>query len=101
MIKVIVVLSEQTQVFKCNNLTFILYDKEIIIKTPLQAFYLCSNDYWTSSFTRNRMQLIRMMLQIGEIKDLNELAGYTRPGIDWASTCILYDTSKCNIKVIL
>lgn len=94
------VLSEQTPVFKINNLTFILYGKEIIIKTPLQEFYLCHNWYWETSFYNNRMNEIRYMISIGRIKTLNDLARYTRPGIKWTSTAVSYDTSKCDIKVL-
>ena len=94
------VLNEKTQVFKCNNLTFVLYGKEIIIKTPLQAFYLYSNEYWKAGFTNKRMQLIKLMIQIGEIRNLNDLASYTRPGITWTATSINYDTRECDIKIV-
>lgn len=94
------VLSEQTPVFKINNLTFILYGKDIIIKTPLQAFYLCSNYYWETGFYNCKMNEIRSMIPIGRIKTLNDLARQTRPGIKWTSTAVIYDTSKCDIKVL-
>lgn len=96
----VMVVDKNTEVIKYNNLTFILYGKNIIIKTPLQAFYLCSNECWKTAFTNKRMRYIRLMIQLGEIRSLNELAGYTRPGIKWTATGINYDVSECKIKVI-
>lgn len=40
------------------------------------------------------------MIPIGKIKTLNDLARQTRPGIKWTSTAVIYDTSKCDIKVL-
>ena len=89
-----------SKVYKYGYLTFILYNKDIIIKTSLnQTFYLLPNGYWTVSFARNRLDLIRNLIKVGEIRDFNELAGYTRPGIKWVCTNIDYKIDDCDIKL--
>lgn len=95
-----VVINSDVTVYATKNLCFVLNKNDIIIKTPLQTFYLLPNAYWTQHFASNRMCLIREMIRLGEIRDLNELAGYTRPGITWTGTEILYDISNCHIKQI-
>lgn len=94
-----VVLPNETRVYKVGKLNFIFYNKDIIIKTSLgQTFFLEPTGYWTPAYNRGRLALIKSMIVIGEIRDLNELAGYTRPGLKWAGTSLCYDISNCNIK---
>jgi len=98
----VVKLNNQTPVFKCNKLTFILEGKDIIIKTSLnQTFFLTSNYYWKPGFTSHRLKLIRLMIQIGEIRTLDELASYTRPGLIWSTPCINYDIRQCKVKILV
>lgn len=82
----------ENQIYKYGYLTFIINGKDIIIKTSLnQTFYLLPNGYWTPRMSSHRMSLIRNMVTIGEIRDWNELASYTRPGITWTPTFIKYE----------
>ena len=90
-----VILDSEVPVYKIKNISFILTEKHIIVKTPLQEFYLLSNDYWTTRFSKNRICLIREMIKLGEIRDLNDLAGYTRPGIQWTNSRTVYNIDNC------
>lgn len=94
-----VVNNNEAKIYKSGYMTFILTEKDIIIKTSLnQTFFLSSNYYWTSRAYKQRMDLIRAMVHLGEITCWNDLAGYTRPGIAWTPTQVVYDISKCDIK---
>lgn len=89
----------ETEVYQYKKLIFILYKNQIIIRTSLnQTFYLVSNFYWTPTFFFKRMSIIRYMIGLGEIRSLNELASYTRPGIKWESTIVDYDIRNCDIR---
>lgn len=88
-----VVVEENTKVYKVGKLTFVLLPKLVLIKTPLQAFYLMSLNRQGTK----RLKVIRIMIELGEIRNLNELAGWTRPNILWTGTAILYDITKCEV----
>lgn len=73
---------EQPKIYEHNHLTFYVYSKKIVVFTGHQAFYLePSRHYWN-----RRIQLIMKMIEIDEIRSLNELASWTNPGINWVST---------------
>lgn len=75
-------LGEHPQIYQQNNLTFLVYSKKIVVITSQQAFYLePSRHYWN-----RRIQLIMRMIEIDEIRSLNELASWTNPGINWVTT---------------
>lgn len=88
-----VVVSKDTKVYRVGRLTFVLMPKLVLIKTPLQAFYLMSLNRQGTK----RLKVIRIMIELGEIRNLNELAGWTRPNIFWAGTEIIYDITKCEV----
>lgn len=89
-----VVLQQESKVYKNKKLMFILTPTQILVKTSAQMFFLCpESHYWT-----RKLEMIRHLIEINEIRDLNELAGLTRPNIIWTSTCVKYDYNKCNIR---
>jgi hypothetical protein len=73
---------EQPSIYEQGNLTFYVYSRKIVVVTPHQAFYLePSRHYWN-----RRVQLIMRMIELNEIRNLNELASWTNPGINWVAT---------------
>lgn len=68
------------QIYKQGRLTFILSPQRIIVQTSLpQTFFLEPTEhYWT-----RRIKLINAMIQLGEIRDLNELATWCGRGVTW------------------
>lgn len=84
-----------TKVYKQKNISFIITADRIVVRTPLnQAFYLQPRQhYWT-----RRLKLIRMMVELDEIRDLNELASWSGRGIEWVSTSRKYELE--NDKVL-
>lgn len=62
------------RIYEQGRLTFELRPTLTIIRTPLQAFYLTpSRNYW-----RRRLNLIRTLIEMGKIEDLNQLASWCR-----------------------
>lgn len=88
-----VVVNSRAKVFRCNSLIFVLLPTIVIVKTNLQTFYLRPLD----RRAEKRLKVIRIMMELGEIRNLNELAGWTRPSIIWTSILTPYDISKCKI----
>lgn len=78
-------------VFKQNKLTFVLTPSKVIVRTNLQDFYLDPrNKHWN-----RRLQLIRSMIMLREIRDLNELASFCASGnILWVPTSSLAKDKK-------
>jgi hypothetical protein len=75
------------KVYKQEKLSFVIIGDKIIVYTNLQAFYLQPKaHYW-----RRRMYLIEAMIELGEVRNLSELASWTNPGIDWVSTSVKVD----------
>lgn len=73
-----------TNIYRQNYLTFIVTPERIVVKTNLgQQFYLQPKvHYWN-----RRLKLIRTMIQLNEIRDLNELASWCASGnIAWEPT---------------
>lgn len=75
------------KIYRQKNLTFIVSPQRITVRTSLpQTFYLEPvAHYW-----RRRERLIGMMIELGEIRTLEELATWTRPGVNWVSTRVNY-----------
>lgn len=76
-------LGGNSRIFEQGNLTFILTPTKITVQTPLQMFYLePRTHYW-----KRRMNLIRAMIELQEIRDLNELASFCGHGnVEWIAT---------------
>lgn len=75
---------EQPSIYKTEKLTFLVYRNinKIVVMHNDQAFYLePSRHYWN-----RRLKLIMRLIEVNEIRDLNELAGWTNAGINWIST---------------
>lgn len=75
---------EQPSTFIQNKLTFLIFadTKKVVVMTPTQAFFLePSRHYWN-----RRLKLIMKLIEVNEIRDLNELASWTNPGINWVTT---------------
>lgn len=65
--------------YKQNNLTFIVTPEKIYVKTSLQTFSLEPKAHqWKKS-----MHLIRIMIELEQIRNLEELATWTKPGLEW------------------
>jgi hypothetical protein len=76
-------MGEQIETYHQGRLTFILTPDKIAIRTSLnQTFFLNPKaHYW-----KRRIATIRIMVQLGEIRDLNELAVWCGHGIEWVDT---------------
>lgn len=75
---------EQPTIFQTDKLQFLVYpeNRKVVVIHHSQAFYLePSRHYWN-----RRLKLIMKLIEVNEIRDLNELAGWTNPGINWVST---------------
>lgn len=77
-------------IYTTDKLIFIVTPEKVIVRTNLQQFYLLPKAHY---FNR-RLNLIRNLIIINEIRDLNELASYTGRGIDWVTTSIKYDLDR-------
>jgi hypothetical protein len=66
-------------VYIVNNLTFILTPERVLVKTNLQTFYLRP----TTQKYKKRMAMIRLMIELNEIRNLEELASWCGTGIHW------------------
>lgn len=84
-------------VYSQGSLTFIITPDKIIIVTSIgQQFYLNPKaHYWT-----RRIKLIKTMIQLGEIRDLNELSTWCASGqIEWVPTSHKYQLEKAGAMV--
>lgn len=73
---------EQAAIYEQGKLTFLVFPNKVVVMTSQQAFYLePSRHYWN-----RRLKMIMRLIEINEIRDLNELASFTNPGINWVST---------------
>lgn len=77
-------------IYTTDKLIFIVTPEKVIVRTNLQQFYLLPKAHY---FNR-RLNMIRNLIIINEIRDLNELASYTGRGIDWVTTSIKYDLDR-------
>lgn len=77
------------KIYHQGNLTFIVTPTKVLVKTHLQMFYLEPKlKYWN-----RRLSLIRAMIELEEIRNLNELASFcANGGITWNVT-----TSSCYV----
>jgi hypothetical protein len=82
--------------FPVNNLTFILTPDKIYIRTKYQCFYLeARTHYW-----ERRLMLIRTLVQLNEIRNLEELSGYCAGGnILWQNTSIAHGAQRARIEL--
>lgn len=79
------------QVYKQKSLTFIVSEDRVIIKTPLeQTFYLEPRAHY---FNR-RLRLIRTLIELGEIRDFNELSTWCGVGVEWITTSQEYTNNE-------
>ena len=71
------------KIYKQNRLTFIITPNKTLVKTPLQMFFLEPKTHY---FNR-RLNLIRTMIELGEVRDLNELSSFCAGNsVMWIST---------------
>lgn len=75
---------EQPSTFTTEKLTFLVYEKnnKVVVCTASQAFYLEPSRHYYN----RRLKMIMRLIEINEIRDLNELASFTNAGINWVST---------------
>jgi len=80
-----------SQIYHQGTLTFILTPEKVIIMTSLpQTFYLePKQHYWV-----RRLNLIRRMIEIDEIRNLEELSEWCSRGIAWIPTSKNYLLDK-------
>lgn len=77
----------QTKIYEQGRLTFEVRPKIVIVRTPLQAFYLVPRQYrW-----HKKIKLMRSMIELGKMEDLNQLAGFCGDKIEWRATSIKMD----------
>lgn len=87
----------EIKIYHQGSLTFTITTERIIVKTLLgQQFYLQPKvHYWN-----RRLKLIRTMIELDEIRDLNELASWCASGnIEWVPTSKEYDVYKLEVVV--
>lgn len=71
------------KIYKTKNLTFVILDKIIIVRTPLQSFYLNPKAHQY----RTKLKFIERKIVFSEIEDLNELSHWCyRFNIEWVTT---------------
>lgn len=79
--------ADELQVYRQNQLTFILLPEKILIKTSLQMFTLEPKTHYYN----RRIALIRAMISLGEIRSLEELSSFCASGqIAWINTSAKY-----------
>lgn len=87
------------KVYTYKRLKFILMPQQTVIThnfgSPCsQTFYLMPLNYRHNG----RVNLIRKLIGLGEIRSLNELAGWTRSDIIWQDMGVTrYNTDSCDI----
>ena len=86
--------TEGIQIYHINNITFIATPETVFVKTKLQMFYLePQTSYWN-----RRVQFIKTMIAIDEIRSLNELASFCAGGkVMWVSTRPEYHKSMLEL----
>lgn len=71
------------KVFQQDRLTFIITPNKTLVKTPLQMFFLEPKTHYYN----RRLALIRTLIELQEIRSLEELAGFCAGGnVMWTST---------------
>lgn len=76
-------MGQDYKVYYQEKLTFIIFPDKILIRTHLgQQFYLSPKTHQWS----RKLRVIRLMVELNEIRTLEELASWTNPGIEWMST---------------
>jgi len=84
----------RNKVIERNKLTFVLTPQKIYILNRLQAFYLEPREpYW-----KRRMLFIGMLVELGEVTDLDSLARYCGDKVRWVPTNRFNDNIRRYIK---
>jgi hypothetical protein len=76
-----------TQVYEQGYLTFTLSPSKVIVRTSHQTFFLLPK----ATCWNRRLNLVRAMIMLGEIRDLNDLAAFCGSGIEWRYTGVSID----------
>lgn len=83
MVHVILHDTQQTHAeYRHKNLIFIITPTKIAVQTPLQFFFLKAKE----PYYGKRLKTVKMLIELGEIKTLNDLAQYTNGKIDWVNS---------------
>lgn len=79
------------KVYRQEKLTFIVTPSKTIVQTHLSQNFLLEPKfhYW-----RKRLRLINNMIQLGEIRDLNELSEWCGNGVQWTSLNYKIETGE-------
>lgn len=77
----------ETKNYQQGRLSFTLTQDKIIVRTSHQTFFLLPKQ----SYYYKRLNTIRAMIMIGEIRDLNELAAFCKNSIEWRVTSLPID----------
>lgn len=85
----------ENKTYKTGKLTFLLTPTSTIVTTPLgQSFYLAPKN----SYYRRRIYAIRKVIEVNEIRNLEELAewcaGINGVGVEWLSINNKFDNSE-------
>lgn len=86
----------QYQIYTAGKLIFILTPDKVVVRTGIgQQFYLQPKQHYWS----RRLKLIRVMIELGEVRDLNELSGWCAGGnIMWLSTNSKYKLDNLELE---
>lgn len=77
-----------------KSITFIITEDRVVIRTSLgQTFYLSPKQhYWT-----RRVNLIRTMITLNEIRNLDELSSWCGHGVEWITTSRQYQLDNAEV----
>lgn len=84
-------MGEQSKVYRQGQLIFIVNSEKTMVKTSLHQMFILQPKmhYW-----RRRLRLINTMIQLGEIRDLNELSEWCGDGVAWIATDYTIETAE-------
>lgn len=66
--------------YKCEKVTFILTPTKLAVETSLQFFILSPV---SEQYHRKRWEVIRMLIEGGQITSISELADYSDGKLSW------------------
>jgi hypothetical protein len=83
MVQIILHDTQQTHAeYRYKNLIFIITPTKIAVQTPLQFFFLKAKE----PYYGRRLKTIQLLIEMGKIQTLNDLAEYTNGKVDWVNS---------------
>ena len=76
-----------TKTYGEGGLRFTITPSRIYVQTSFQTFFLLPR----ASYWHRRVSLVRAMIELGEVKDLNDLASFCGNYVEWRATTVSLD----------